>query len=85
MSLIRWTLAAGVLLACAGAYTVHAAPKASAEELARRAALIQPSADEVRWQQIPWLTSLVEAQRTARQEGRPVFLWVTSDPPLDRC
>ena len=64
---------------------VSAQVAAPPEALAAKAAVIRPSPEEVRWQQIPWLTSLVEARAAARAEGRPIFLWVTSDPPLDRC
>jgi hypothetical protein len=55
------------------------------ESLARRAAVIKPIPDELRWQQIPWLTDLAEAQKQARAERRPIFLWVTGDDPLERC
>ncbi len=57
----------------------------AAEDLARRAAVIKPTADEVRWRRIPWLTDLARAQEQARQERRPIFLWVTGDDPLERC
>jgi len=39
----------------------------------------------LRWQQIPWLLDLAEGQRLAKAEGRPIFLWVTGDDPLERC
>jgi hypothetical protein len=28
---------------------------------------------------------LKKAQQTAQSEGRPIFLWVTGDDPLERC
>jgi hypothetical protein len=83
MSFRRCTWLGGLGLALAAACAVHAA--STPAELARRAAVIEPAPEEMRWQQIPWVSSLVEARQAARQEGRPVFLWVTSDPPLDRC
>ncbi len=46
---------------------------------------VRPTLGELRWQQIPWLTDLAQAQKTARAEHRPVLLWVTGDDPLERC
>jgi hypothetical protein len=77
-------LAAGLGLALVAGVRAAEAPLAP-EELARRAEVVRPSPDELRWQQLPWLTSLVEARQTAQRERRPIFLWVSSDPPLDRC
>jgi hypothetical protein len=53
--------------------------------LVKRAAVIKPAAEELRWQQIPWVTDLTAGQRLAKAEGRPIFLWVTGDDPLERC
>jgi hypothetical protein len=60
-------------------------PQRSDQTLAERAAVIKPAAPELRWQQIPWITDLTEGQRLAKDEGRPIFLWVTGDDPLERC
>jgi len=54
-------------------------------ELMQRAAVIKPSAEELKWQRIPWLIDLGQAQRLSQQERRPIFLWVTGDDPLERC
>ncbi len=55
------------------------------QALAKRAAVIKPTTKELRWQQIPWVTDLTEGQRLAKAEGRPLFLWVAGDDPLERC
>jgi hypothetical protein len=55
------------------------------EELTRRAEIIKPTAAELKWQRILWLTDLAEARRAALSEHRPFFLWVTGDDPLERC
>ena len=55
------------------------------QALMRRAAAIKPTPEELRWQQIPWVTDLAEGQRLAKAEGRPIFLWVTGDDPLESC
>jgi hypothetical protein len=62
-----------------------AAPPPALSELTRRSAVIKPTAGELRWQRIPWLTDLSAAQQVARKEGRPLLLWVTGDDPLERC
>lgn len=46
---------------------------------------IKPTDAELRWQKIPWLTDLGQAQTVAREERRPILLWVTGDDPLERC
>lgn len=55
------------------------------EPLLRRADAVKPLAGELQWQNIPWVTDLEEAQRMARTERRPLFLWVSNDDPLGRC
>lgn len=54
-------------------------------DVSRRAALIRPTAEEMRWKEIPWITSLAEAQKVAAKERRPLFIWTDDDDPLDRC
>ncbi len=54
-------------------------------DLARRAELIKPRPGEFKWQQIPWLVDLGEGIRLAREEKRPLLLWVSGDDPLERC
>src|SRR5262249_5093609 len=73
-----------VLLLAAGVLN-GAEPRPTEQALARRAAVIKPAPEELRWQQIPWVTDLAEGQRLARAEQRPIFLWVTGDDPLERC
>jgi hypothetical protein len=73
----------GLLAACGTLWGENL--QRSDEALAKRAAVIKPSAEELRWQQIPWVTDLTEGQRLAKAERRPIFLWVTGDDPLERC
>ncbi len=80
----RWMVASLVLLLSHAAVRADDVPGTD-EALDRRAAVIKPSADELRWRQIPWLTDLAQGQQTAQAEGRPIFLWVTGDDPLERC
>jgi hypothetical protein len=55
------------------------------DDLAARAAAIKPTATELTWLRVPWVLNLAEAQKTAREEKRPIFLWVAGDDPLERC
>jgi hypothetical protein len=55
------------------------------QELADRAAAIRPTAEEMRWQQIPWVDSLVEASEQAKRENRPILVWTLDENPFERC
>ncbi len=57
----------------------------SSDDLEARASAIKPAARELRWLEVPWVLDLGEAQKMAREEKRPIFLWVTGDDPLERC
>jgi hypothetical protein len=54
-------------------------------QLVQLAAVVKPTAKELAWLTIPWVLDLKAAQTTAKAEGRPIFLWVTGDDPLERC
>jgi len=54
------------------------------EEFLRRAAIIKPRPDELKFQKIPWVLDLAEGQRVAQAEHRPLFLWAIADAPLER-
>jgi len=70
---------AALLLAAAGA-----SGQAQEKDLQRRAAIIKPRPDELKWQKIPWVLDLEEGQRLAQTERRPIFLWAIADAPLER-
>ena len=55
------------------------------DDLAARAAIVRPKAGEYKWQQIPWILDLGDGIRMAREEKRPLLLWVSGDDPLERC
>jgi hypothetical protein len=42
---------------------------------------VRPPKDEV-WRTIPWKLSLLEAQRLAAREQKPIFLWAMAGNPL---
>ncbi len=45
------------------------------EKIDRRVADWQPTAEEKRFDQIGWCTSLLEAEKLAREHQRPIFLF----------
>lgn len=45
------------------------------EQLEKRAATLLPAKDQLRFQEIPWVHDLAEAQKVAQAERRPIFLW----------
>ena len=42
---------------------------------------LQPAGDEL-WRTIPWRTSLLDAQRRAIAEKKPIFIWAMDGHPL---
>jgi hypothetical protein len=83
----QWSNNAAIGLIASWAFaTLGLFPSQSrADELLDRAAVIKPGAGELAWLKIPWMLDLKAAQRTAKAEDRPIFLWVTGDDPLGRC
>jgi hypothetical protein len=45
------------------------------DKIDRRVANWQPTAEEKRFDQIGWCTSLLEAEKLAREHQRPIFLF----------
>ena len=54
-------------------------------ELEQRMAVLRMGAEQLRWQEVPWLSDLAEGMRLAKQEKRPLLLWAIDDEPLERC
>ncbi len=44
--------------------------------------LIRPTADEEKWNEIPWLSSLWDARKKAAADGKPILLWEMDGHPL---
>jgi hypothetical protein len=47
--------------------------------------VLKPTAQELRYRQIPWMMDLDAAVKQAKKENRPLFIWATDDEPLERC
>jgi hypothetical protein len=57
-------------------------PAAAAQLYADTTLFPQPT----KWRDaIPWVVDLEKGIRLARQEKRPVLIWVSGDDPLERC
>ncbi|MEK6236761.1 MAG: hypothetical protein N2C14_18805 [Planctomycetales bacterium] len=71
-------------LICLAAWlSVAAAESAelSESEFQKLHASLKPSADEP-WRTIPWKISLLDAQRTAAAQKKPIFIWAMDGHPL---
>ena len=56
------------------------------EQIDRRIQEIQPTAKELRFDAIGWVSGIREAERLARENGRPVFLFSNvGQMDLGRC
>jgi hypothetical protein len=57
------------------------ADKLTDEEFRRLHAQLQPATDEP-WLTIPWKTSVLDAQRAAAAQKKPIFIWAMDGHPL---
>jgi hypothetical protein len=82
-------LVTGVVGATSSPRTTEPRPEHSGDkaqkELFRRVEALRPAPEFLRWRQIPWMTDLVAAQRTAKEEKRPLLIWASGDEPFGRC
>ena len=80
---IATTLVLSALLPC---FSVNAQSNVRSTELneetyaaIRQAILLEPS--EAQWEQIPWQPDFGQAIREARQQDKPILLWVMNGHP----
>jgi hypothetical protein len=78
------------LLALVGIALAQDSPRTSWQQIESRAASLLPDRSQLRFQEIPWVHELAEAQRVAQLELRPIFLWGyggrgRSDNALEGC
>ena len=87
----RWAGLIAAVVAAVGGGNLFAQKRTADEATLRRlAAVVRPTPDELRWQAIPWEIDPTAAFQAARDEGRPIFLWVAGGRkrdglPLERC
>jgi hypothetical protein len=56
----------------------------------KKATQYRPNAHDLVWRQIPWYTDPTDALKQAREEKRPLFVWLAGGrdrdgSPLERC
>jgi hypothetical protein len=83
---MRWTrrTVAGLIcgaFALAGLVSESRGGELDESEFRRLQRELRPKPDEA-WRTIPWRINLLEAQRTAAQEGKPIFIWAMDGHPL---
>ena len=59
-----------------------ATPEVDSSNIARFHDLMQPTAKETKWLQIPWRTNLWQARMDAAATGKPIYLWEMDGHPL---
>ena len=67
-----------------------AAPVPELAALLKKAAPYRPGAGDLVWRDIPWLTDPAAALQAAKDENRPLFVWLAGGrdrdgSPLERC
>ena len=65
-----------------GLSSARTAERITAGDFQRLRELIRPHADEAKWTEIPWLSSLWEARKQAAAAGKPILLWEMDGNPL---
>ena len=82
---IYWKRAISVCCLALLLHLLSSSPVAAAgldeESFRRLHAELQPSADEP-WRTIPWKIDLLDAQKTAASEQKPIFIWAMDGHPL---
>ena len=73
----------GALIALAVGLLQHLAPaeELTEAEFQRLHEMLRPADDEP-WLTIPWKVALLDAQRAAAQQERPIFIWAMDGHPL---
>ena len=58
-----------------------ALPQLTDQEFRKLHAELQPD-ESALWRTVPWKTSLLDAQRLAAEEKKPLFIWAMDGHPL---
>jgi hypothetical protein len=65
-----------------GKQAAQTAPPLTDTEYGAVRRLVKPAADEDKWAQVPWLSSLWQARQRAAALGKPILLWEMDGHPL---
>ena len=74
-------LVACFVFATACADESEATTELTDSEFQRLHKLLRPAPDEA-WRTIPWKIALLDAQRKAAEEQKPIFIWAMDGHPL---
>jgi hypothetical protein len=72
---LRWSLAAGLVLAAGVALAQVPGAPVPPDQFAALHAMIKPQPGEALWANIPWQTNLAQARQMAVAQDRPLFVW----------
>ena len=76
------TIAAAMIML---ASVAEHAPGQARSELEKRARAVRATAAEMNFTKMPWVTDVFDGFRLAKEDKRPVFLYVVTGDPLDDC
>ena len=68
-------------IVCALLMGTAASAQLTEKEFRTLPAQLKPAADEP-WRTIPWKISLLDAQRIAARQNKPIFIWAMDGHPL---
>lgn len=74
--------AALLALAACGTGSADGNERLHADTFAEWQAYLEPDADELAFQRIPWLATYVDGVQRADAERKPLLLWVMNGHPL---
>lgn len=74
-------LALAVVLTGAPAGIAVGETELTAERAAELVEQLRP-AEDAAWRSIPWKTAVLDAQRVAASDGKPIFIWAMDGHPL---
>ena len=75
---LRGIILSSLLAAC----SALAEPRVTPANYQSLHQLMQPTADEKVWKQIPWMTRLWDARIKAAALGKPILLWEMDGNPM---
>ncbi len=76
-----WQFLIGILLVVFLSENLATAAELTDAEFERLHKLLRPAPDEA-WRTIPWKIALLDAQRNAVEENKPIFIWAMDGHPL---
>lgn len=80
--LLTATVARGQIESAPGEPGAPPSQALSLDTLVQWASFISPSAEELRWKEIPWRESFWKAIHEGQIHGKPVLLWTMNGHPL---